>query len=87
MFLLVQSIAAGDNTGRCGNTMKLHFGNPGDIDSIANAVSRYGTKEFESPTRSTIPMLSLLIHDMAKFKAIVKTSECLMAASCSSNTR
>lgn len=50
--------------------MRLRFGAPGDIDSIADAVSRYGAKEFESPTRSTIPMLSLLIHDMAKFEAI-----------------
>jgi len=33
---------------------------------------RYGSKEFESPTRSTIPMLSLLLHSRDTFNEIVR---------------
>lgn len=52
--------------------MKAYFGTPRSVPSVADAVSLYGGKEFESPTRSTIPMLSLLIHAPDLFKEIVQ---------------
>lgn len=52
--------------------MKIHFGNPDRPATIAKIVPLYGDREFESPTRSTIPMLSLLAHSRGKFKRIVR---------------
>jgi hypothetical protein len=52
--------------------MNLHFGNPTSIKSVADAVPLYGTKEFESATRSTVPMLSLLMHAPDLFNEIVR---------------
>ncbi len=51
--------------------MNLHFGTPNAIRSVAEALPLYGEKEFESPTRSTIPMLALLKDDPALFRKIV----------------
>jgi hypothetical protein len=51
--------------------MGMYFGRPDTLRAIASAVPLYGDKEFQSPTRSTIPMLSLLIHDRAKFDEIL----------------
>lgn len=52
--------------------MNIHFGTPSPITTITQAVALYGGKEFESPTRSTIPLLSLLMHAPALFKEIVR---------------
>lgn len=51
--------------------MNVHFGVPSSMDSVTSAVPLYGTKEFESPTRSTIPMLSMLIHAPDRFAEII----------------
>jgi hypothetical protein len=51
--------------------MRLQFGNPNSIGSIADAVPLYGGGEFESPTRSTIPLLSLLIHAQEQFEQVI----------------
>jgi len=52
--------------------MSIHFGTPNSITAIADAVQLYGGKEFESPTRSTIPMLTLLMHYPNLFNEIVR---------------
>ena len=52
--------------------MNIHFGTPNLIEAIADAVPLYGRKEFESATRSTIPMLSLLMHAPDHFNEIVR---------------
>ena len=51
--------------------MNLHFGAPNSIKSVADAVPLYVTKEFESDTRSTVPILSMLIHSPDLFNEIV----------------
>jgi hypothetical protein len=51
--------------------MNLHFGAPNRIQSVADAVPLYGRKEFESATRSTVPMLDLLIHSRTVFEKII----------------
>ena len=53
--------------------MTIHFGNPDTIKSIADAVPRYARKEFGTPTRSTIPLLTLLQNNAALFNEIVVT--------------
>ena len=45
--------------------MTVHFGHFPEDDSARAAIPLYGKGEFESPTRSTIPLLSWLIHDRA----------------------
>src|SRR4051812_8787238 len=52
--------------------MNLHFGTPAAIKAVADAVPLYGCKEFESATRSTVPMLSLLMHAPNVFDEIVR---------------
>lgn len=52
--------------------MTIHFGNPKPVQSVSDAVSLYGVKEFDSPTLSTIPMLSLLIHAPTVFDDVIK---------------
>src|SRR5438046_1368623 len=52
--------------------MNLHFGTPAAIKSVAEAVPLYGGKEFESATRSTVPMLTLLMHATDLFDEIVR---------------
>lgn len=52
--------------------MTVHFGNPNAISGVADAVPLYGSKEFASPTRSTVPMLSLLLRSTDVFDAIVQ---------------
>jgi hypothetical protein len=52
--------------------MNIHFGNPKSIETIADAVRLYGSKEFESATRSTVPMLALLMHALSLFDEIVE---------------
>lgn len=52
--------------------MTLHFGAPNRIPSVAEAVPRYGDGEFKSKTRSTVPMLDLLIHSREVFDAIIR---------------
>jgi hypothetical protein len=52
--------------------MKLHFGTPTTVESIADALPLYSTNEFESATRSTVPMLSLLMHAPDIFSEIVR---------------
>jgi hypothetical protein len=51
--------------------MTIHFGTPTSIKVIADAVPLYDSKEFESATRSTVPMLTLLMHDLETFNKIV----------------
>lgn len=53
--------------------MKIHFGHPTAIRTIVDAVTLYGSKEFESSTRSTIPMLALLKDAPGLFNRIVST--------------
>ncbi|WP_165248032.1 DUF6946 family protein [Paludisphaera soli] len=53
--------------------MRFHFGNPNVIRTVVDAVPFYGGGEFESPTRSTIPLLSLLIHAPDQFERIVSS--------------
>jgi hypothetical protein len=53
--------------------MTIHFGNLQSLPTIAQAVPLYGGDEFESPTRSTIPMLTLLMHAPTMFDEIVRT--------------
>lgn len=55
--------------------MIIRFGSPANVESIAEAVSLYGRKEFESPTRSTVPMLSLLRHRFKLFNEIIQRLE------------
>lgn len=55
--------------------MNIHFGIPNTIKTIADALPLYGSKEFESPTRSTIPMLALLKDDLDLFRKIVSQLE------------
>jgi Domain of unknown function (DUF6946) len=50
--------------------MTYYSGRPDAVQSISDAIPLYGDKEFESPTRSTIPMLSLLIHSPDTFHKI-----------------
>lgn len=51
--------------------MTIHFGHfPGD-DSARTAIPLYGKGEFESPTRSTIPLLSLLIHAPSIYRDLI----------------
>jgi hypothetical protein len=50
----------------------LHFGRPDAVKSVADAVPLYGGREFESATRSTVPMLSLLMHAPELFDEIVR---------------
>jgi hypothetical protein len=50
----------------------INFGTPHSYGSIAETIPLYGLGEFESPTRSTIPMLSLLIHAPDTFNEIVQ---------------
>ncbi len=52
--------------------MAIYFGNPVQIESIPDVISLYGNREFESPTRSTLPMLSLLFHAPCMFNEIVR---------------
>jgi hypothetical protein len=51
--------------------MNIHFGPPLKIRTIADALPLYGDREFESPTRSTIPMLTLLKDAPDLFSEIV----------------
>jgi len=51
--------------------MILDFGNPTKIESFVDAVQKYADKEFQSPFRSTVPMLSLLHHAPKHFASIV----------------
>lgn len=55
--------------------MCIHFGRPEPINTLADAILRYGDREFESVTRSTIPMLSLLNHhhDPVTFRTIAES--------------
>jgi hypothetical protein len=53
--------------------VNIHFGTPRLIQSTADAVPLYGRKEFESTTRSTVPMLDLLIHSRAVFDKVIDT--------------
>jgi hypothetical protein len=55
--------------------MTIHFGNPNLPQTVAEAVPLYGIREFQSPTRSTIPMLSLLIHAPKRFAEFVRLVE------------
>jgi hypothetical protein len=52
--------------------MPIHFGRPGAINNIADAVPLYGDREFKSKTRSTVTLLDLLIHSRPVFDAIVR---------------
>jgi hypothetical protein len=52
--------------------MTIHFGTPKQIKKIADAVPHYGQREFESKTRSTVPMLDMLIHSRPIFDGIVR---------------
>ena len=51
--------------------MTIYFGRPEVVRSVSDAILRYGDKEFYSPTRSTVPLLSLLVHAPTVFKGIV----------------
>ena len=51
--------------------MTLYFGRPASIQSVASAIPLFGTREFKSPTRSTIAMLSMLMHAPDMFNTIV----------------
>lgn len=51
--------------------MDFYFGTPQKIEKIADAVSHYDDKEFRSKTRSTVPMLDLLIHSRTVFDGII----------------
>lgn len=52
--------------------MNIHFGNPNPVTTMADALRLYGSREFESARRSTVPMLALLMHDLNLFNEIVK---------------
>ena len=52
--------------------MTVHFSHFGGYESVVEAIPLYGKREFASPTRSTIPLMSLLIHDPATFREIVR---------------
>ena len=51
--------------------MSIHFGNPSSANTFMEIVPLYSTKEFQSPTRSTIPMMSMLIHQQEVFTRII----------------
>jgi hypothetical protein len=52
--------------------MRMMVGRSAPVRSIREAVAKYSKKEFQSPTRSTIPMLALLRDDLDLFNAIVR---------------
>ncbi|MHC2069764.1 DUF6946 family protein [Bremerella sp. T1] len=52
--------------------MSIHFGNPSLFSTFKEIVPLYSTKEFQSPTRSTIPMLSMLVHQQETFTGIIE---------------
>jgi len=52
--------------------MTIHFGTPKSITTVADALPLYGRDEFASATRSTVPLLSLLIHAPDLFAQIVR---------------
>lgn len=52
--------------------MNVQFGNPSSINNFSDAIPLYGVNEFASPTRSTIPLLSLLSHSLGIFNEIVQ---------------
>ena len=49
----------------------LQFGNPDPMPSASDIVHRYGPREFGSPYRSTVPLLSLLLHDRSTFEKML----------------
>ena len=51
--------------------MRIHFGTPKALETIKDAVSLYSKSEFASPTRSTIPLLTLLMHAPGTFREIL----------------
>jgi hypothetical protein len=51
--------------------MTTRFGTPKPIRKIEEVVPLYGLNEFESATRSTVPMLDLLIHSCEEFNTII----------------
>lgn len=55
--------------------MNIHFGKPNKINTIREAVPLYSSNEFDSATRSTIPMLTLLGHFPDLFNKIVREIE------------
>lgn len=42
------------------------------LQSVDDAISEYDKGEFESQTRSTVPLISMLKHDMALFKSLLE---------------
>lgn len=52
--------------------MSIYFGTPSRMDSIADVIPLYGDGEFESATRSTVPLLSLLMHAPDVFREILR---------------
>jgi hypothetical protein len=52
--------------------MTIHFGTPKAIKTIADAVTLYANGEFDSATRSTVPMLALLMHAPDVFNNIIR---------------
>ncbi len=54
------------------DALTLYFGARNHIQSVPEAVPLYGRKEFESATRSTVPMLDLLIHSRPVFDRIIR---------------
>ena len=51
--------------------MRFYFGTPNAINRVADSIPFYGGGEFESPTRSTVPLLSLLIQAPGKFTEMI----------------
>jgi hypothetical protein len=49
-----------------------YFGQPNSMHRVSEAVQHYTNNEFNSPTRSTIPMLSLMMHDPPLFNEIIQ---------------
>lgn len=51
--------------------MNIYFGRHEQVKSVADAVELYSRAEFQSPTRSTVPLISLLTHAPAVFEQVV----------------
>ncbi len=60
--------------------MDLHY-DQSPCDTVETAVSLYGKREFQSPTRSTVPLLSWLKHEQAAVRSLFQ--QLGMPANCS----
>ena len=62
---------AADDRPRDSDTV-VQYGNPDPPGEAFDVVHRYGRREFESPYRSTVPLLSIILHDRPTLDDMLK---------------